>query len=331
MYWYESLRADKLSEGETISLKQQSYLMKNGVLRAQDIYSPEQKQTEETFGFKWKKRSTYESADFEKNVLKWLLERYVENRPEDLNNWIPQGARVLDAGCGGGMSASLLFKDVLKEIHYLGVDISEAAEVAKQRFAERGLKGEFLQANLLNLPFSEPTFDVIFSEGVLHHTDSTERALKYLAGLLRQNGYFMFYVYRKKGPLREYADDVIREYIRPMSDEMAWQALEPLTKLGKVLGDANVEIDVPEDIPFLGIPKGKIDLQRFIYWYFCKAYYKPEYSIDEMNHINFDWYRPSNCQRHTEEELVQWCNEAGMDICRMKVEEAGITVIARKK
>ena len=115
-----------------------------------------------------------------------------------------------------------------------------------------------------------------------------------------------------------------------MSDEQAWKALEPLTRLGIALGKLGVEIDIPEDIPMLGIKKGKQDLQRFVYWNVCKLYYRPEFSEDEMNHINFDWYRPLNCHRHTPEELRQYIADAGMAIERMKAEEAGITVVAIK-
>jgi len=49
-----------------------------------------------------------------------------------------------------------------------------------------------------------------------------------------------------------------------------------------------------------------------------------------MNHINFDWFRPLNCQRQTPEEIRLWCGEAGLTIERMDVQDAGITVIARK-
>jgi hypothetical protein len=49
-----------------------------------------------------------------------------------------------------------------------------------------------------------------------------------------------------------------------------------------------------------------------------------------MNHINFDWYAPTNAHRQTPEQVRLWCAQAGLDIEREIVEEAGITVIARK-
>jgi arsenite methyltransferase len=63
----------------------------------------------------------------------------------------------------------------------------------------------------------------------------------------------------------------------------------------------------------------------------CKAYYRPELSLEEMNHINFDWYAPRNAFRQTPDEVRAWCCRAGLEIERDTMEEAGITVIARKE
>jgi arsenite methyltransferase len=122
-------------------------------------------------------------------------------------------------------------------------------------------------------------------------------------------------------------DDFIRRNIAELPMSEAWDLLMPLTKLGKALGELNVEVDVPEHVAVLGIPKGRISLQRLIYWYMCKMFYRPDYSLDEMNHVNFDWFVPKYCHRHTPEEVKAWCEEAGLVIERLKVEEAGITAI----
>jgi SAM-dependent methyltransferase len=228
------------------------------------------------------------------------------------------------------MSALELFADQLKKVRYLGVDISTAVDVAADRFGERGIAGGFLQADLTQLPLAPNTIDIIFSEGVLHHTDSTEKTFYDLAKLLKPGGRFLFYVYRQKGPVREFADDHIRGQLQKLTPEQAWEKVMPLTKLGKLLGDLNIEIDVPEPIDLLKIPSGRINLQRLFYWHVFKAYYRPEMNLDEMNHINFDWYAPQNAHRHTIEEVRDWSAKAQFTIERERVEEAGITIIARK-
>ena len=293
--------------------------------------SAAQGQTSEAFGFKWSKRDTYESAAVQSTGRRWLLERYCDNDPARLRAWLAGERKIiLDAGCGAGYSALLFFGDHLKYHDYLGVDISEAVEVAKKRFSEAGYPGDFLRMNLLDLPLPHRSIDLIFAEGVLHHTDSTEKAIKSLARLLKAGGRFLFYVYAKKAVIREFTDDHIRQALQSLSDEEAWRALEPLTKLGIALGRLGLEIEVPEDIPFLGIRHGKIDLQRFFYWNICKMFYHPEFSFDELNHVNFDWFRPLNCHRQTPEEVVRWCNEAGLKIEHINIQEAGISIVAIK-
>jgi hypothetical protein len=74
-----------------------------------------------------------------------------------------------------------------------------------------------------------------------------------------------------------------------------------------------------------------MDLQRFFYWHVAKAFWRPDMTFDEMNHINYDWYAPRNAHRHTEAEVRDWCAASGLEVVRNRVEEAGITVVARKQ
>ncbi len=297
-------------------------------------YSEAQDQTKDIFGFKWSKRDTYESEAVAKAHRQWLLERYCDNDPNIVVSMLDDGGTskiILDAGCGSGWSGLLFFGDLLKRHDYLGVDISDSVEVARKRFQEKEIEADFIKASLSDLPFlPEGSVDLVFSEGVLHHTDSTERSLKYLATKIRKGGKFLFYVYAKKAVVREFTDDHIRAQLKDLPDEEAWGKLKPLTKLGQELGDLNIELDVPEDIDFLGIKKGKIDIQRFFYWNFCKLFYRPDYNLDEMNHINFDWFRPLNCHRHTPDEIQKWTTEAGMEIDHINIQPSGITVVATK-
>lgn len=327
---YETLSISRPVEGQSITISDQEFLMLNGLLRSQTLVSELQKQTEKAFGFKWKKRDTYESGPSLKRVREWMRERYGDVLAM---SWLKKSGDlpiVLDAGCGSAMSGMEMFGPVMDRIRYLGIDVSEAVDVACERFAEQKLKAAFMQADITNLPLPENSIDVIFSEGVLHHTDSTEDAIKALAEKIKPGGYFMFYVYRKKGPVREFTDDYIREKMQSMSEEDGWNIMLPLTKLGKMLGDLNIEVDIPEDVDLLEIPAGKINLQRLFYWHVFKAFHHPELTLDEMNHINYDWYAPANAHRQTPQQVRRWCGEAGLDVEREVIEDAGITIIARK-
>lgn len=327
---FELLGIPPLAEGAAAQAQGIPLEVRGGIVRARSLVSAAQAQTAGSFGFKWSKRETFETEHMRRQTREWLVERYgdIEHAP-----WwdVYEGAPVVvDAGCGAAYSAVELLASRLHRIRYVGIDISNAVDVAAQRFAEHGLPGAFLQADLAEPPLADGTVDVILSEGVLHHTDSTERALKRLTRLLRPGGRFLFYVYRRKGPIREYTDDYVRDLLQELEPEEAWERLMPLTKLGKALGDLHVEVDVPEEVDLLGIPAGRIDVQRLFYWHVIKAYHRDEYSLGELNHINYDWFAPCNAHRQSPDEVRRWCAEAGLTIEREDVQEAGITVVGLK-
>ena len=321
-----------LKEKDICTIGEHSYEKNHGVLQPGNIVtSSAQKQTQSTFGFKWEKEETFNSEASLNRMKAWLLERY-----QDPQCWLDHlkidNPVILDAGCGTGMSGFEYWGSVADKIQYVGIDISEAIKVAQKRSLGKGFRNSlFIQESIDNLPFQEPLFDIIFSEGVLHHTDNTQKTFSHLSQFLKPDGLFMFYVYRKKSPIREFTDDYIRDNLQTLTPEEGWDALKSLTKLGIELGKLDVEINVPEDIKVLGIPAGKINLQRLFYWHIFKAFYDPNLSFDEMHHINFDWYAPKNAHRHTVEEVQSWCLYSHLIVEHLKEEEAGITCVARKQ
>lgn len=330
-HWTELLIGKDPHEGDVFELPGGRYVYRDGMLRQEALYSESQAQTRDSFEYKWSRTETYESETVKERSRNWLLQRYCGGDTERLDRYVPEGSHVLDAGCGAGYSAALLLGERMDAVRYLGVDISRAVDVARDRFEEFGLKAEFLQASFMELPFEEPRFDAILAEGTLHHTDSTRDALRRLTEVLVPGGHVLFYVYRKKGPIREFVDDHVREHLADMDDDRAWEALLPLTRLGASLGEMDVTVRVPEDIPYLQIEAGEYDLQRFIYWNVMKVFYRRELSVQEMNKTNFDWYRPLNAHRHSEEEVRSWCDRFGLEIEHMNGQRSGITVVARKQ
>jgi arsenite methyltransferase len=293
--------------------------------------SPGQRQTGDAFGFKWAQTESYGSPQMFAFTREWLLRKYCDGDPGLLRHWLAGGPRIiLDAGCGSGFSARCLFGDLLHDHDYLGVDISTAVEVGRATYEELGLPGDFLQCDMTAIPIPDEQVYLILAEGSLHHTDDTGAAIASLARKLSPGGRFLFYVYARKAPLREAADDLVRQELAALTDEEAWEHLRPLTRLGIALGELGVEVEVPEAIPYLGIPAGVISVQELVYYSFVKAFYRPDWSFDEMHHVNFDWYRPTNARRHTEEEVRAFVDRAGLSIERFHAEPSGYSVVARK-
>jgi SAM-dependent methyltransferase len=328
---WELLGVPPAAEGEELEVAGRLFLLREGILRdARLRASAAQAQTSRAFGFKWQQRESFEQGAYEEKTGAWLRERYGDVAVAPWWDEYGDAPVLLDAGCGAGVPALTLLGPLLERVRYLGADISEAIDVAAARFAERGVPGAFVQSDLMELPLRPGSVDVAFSEGVLHHTDSTRAAIEAIAGLLSPGGRFLFYVYRRKGPIREFTDDHVRRQMQDLAPDEAWRAMEPLTRLGIALGELGVEVDVPEDIELLGIPAGRHDVQRLFYWHVAKAFYDPELSFDAMNHINFDWYAPRNAHRQSPEEVREWCAGAGLEIEREDIQEAGITIVARR-
>ena len=321
-------RGGRLVSGTLVSAGG-SYPVRDSIPRFTTRSDARQAQTEESFAFKWTNREGFGSEGMQDKVSSWILERYGFVSGEAMRDYFSRSERILDAGCGAGLATSTWLAAGWRRDgnEFVGVDISAAIDTAHERLGE--IEGtSFVQADILALPFAPASFDLVFSEGVLHHTASTEAAFKALARLLRPGGEIMVYVYRRKAPGREYIDDYVRERIADLPPEEAWERLRPLTRLGQALAELEVEVEVPEDVELLGIPKGVYDVQRLVYWHFAKLFWNPQMTFEENNHVNFDWYHPRYAHRHTEEDVRGWFADCGLEVTRFDAQEAGFTVRA---
>lgn len=290
-----------------------------------------QLQTQSRFDFKWTKQDSFGSEGMRSELHGWLIERYGFESAEDMRSWFGGRRRTLDAGCGAGFATSAWIGNdwTAGGAEWVGVDISVAIDVAREHLG-RFPATHFVQADVMQLPFRPESFDAIVSEGVLHHTPSTERAMKSLVPLLVPGGELMFYVYRRKAPIREFTDDYIRAQIADLAPEEAWAALRPLTGLGQALAEVGTEVEVRQDVPLLGIKAGRYNVQRLIYWHMAKLFWNDRMTFEENNHLNFDWYAPRYAHRHSEEEIRGWCADEGLEITHFHAHEAGFTVRAVK-
>jgi SAM-dependent methyltransferase len=105
----------------------------------------------------------------------------VEARREVVN-----GKVVLDIGCGGGTTGATL---AYCGAHYIGLDHSPAAAAYGLRHLKGvGGDGFTVQGNAEALPIRDNSVDVVYSNGVLHHTPNFGIALDEAYRVLKPNG-----------------------------------------------------------------------------------------------------------------------------------------------
>lgn len=124
--------------------------------------------------------------------------RYTEYAP-----WMPAvmgfndfpGARLLEIGCGMG---SDLLQFARGGAHCTGVDLTpRSIETSRHRFELYGERGAFLLTDGEHLPFADESFDVVYSNGVLHHTPDTAGAVREVHRVLRRGGVAKVMLYHK--------------------------------------------------------------------------------------------------------------------------------------
>lgn len=135
--------------------------------------------TREFFESVLERRSTYE--------IPWLVDVVPFDRFA--------GRRVLEVGCGAGYDAYAIAR---AGGAYVGIDITAENPVrTRQHLGLYGLSARVAQADAERLPFASASFDVAFSNGVLHHTPNLCAALAEIRRTLRPGGSAWIIVYHR--------------------------------------------------------------------------------------------------------------------------------------
>lgn len=197
------------------------------------------------------------------------------------------GKRALDAGCGSGRWSYALAE--------LGADLvafdltSGGIESAHANLGDRG-NVTICQANIFEPPFEDESFDFVMSWGVLHHTPDTRKAFERLVPLVKPGGTMFVMVYEKHSPVMFFFTDLLRWFMRRLSDERRYDAMRHLV------------VHNPRVAAVLG---------RFL----MISYAPPDSELDEktLQFGLFDAYSPRYNHLHTSPEVEGWFREAGFE------------------
>lgn len=104
-----------------------------------------------------------------------------------------RGKRVLEIGVGAGTDH---LQWARAEVDLFGIDLTNAGvEITERRLAMYGLKSNLKRVDAEILPFEDNSFDVVYSWGVIHHSENPQAIVNEIKRVLKPNGEFigMFY------------------------------------------------------------------------------------------------------------------------------------------
>ena len=260
-------------------------------------------ETKETFNQIWIKwgHATHIDRFFRAFQTNWFLKRFGLTYTE-LNELL-DGKTVLEVGTGAG--AFLRTLTSARQVY--GLDQSPIGTKIAREYFEDSPNVHIIMQDLMKFTGQ---FDVVIADQVLHHLPDTYKALERTVSFVKPGGIIMFYVYKKKTPVRDFMDSFLRFFTTRLSYDHCLRFSEFMLWVGKRL----TEISLP--------------LQRWFYWNIFKCFYNESFSHSNNLRVNFDWYSPKIAHRHTEAEVFKWIKKLNLKTDYIHVGKSGISVRA---
>jgi len=273
--------------------KQKVGILNKGVIEfsKQNLANNTQKeQTIEMFGHEWQQYSNWgwldqlpneKNAEFSfqgglrENSKKAFFSKTRTN-PNDYKDKI-----VLEGGCGNGRHSQFA-KEGTKLL--VSIDPSDAIYEAAKNLKDAD-NIIFIKASLLNLPFAENTFDLIFSIGVLQHTGDPEKVLSEVSRCIKSEGTFGLNCYGRGYWPYEILDHTLRSFITRWSRERQLKFAENIASFSIFLAKNNLNF-----------------LYKIIMFFI---------NINPSKCIMYDWYSPSLADHYSRKQLKRWFDKYG--------------------
>jgi SAM-dependent methyltransferase len=257
--------------------------------------------TRQSFGKQWK---LHEQHSFEQNTI------YGKSQEEGLLDFQKafeigdfrslRNCIILDAGCGSGALTADLGRSI-PAATVIGVDFSESARLAYERC--RDLPNvHILQADLSRPPFQSSTFDLIWSEGVIHHTPDTQRSFSSLAPLVKPGGKLYIWIYSNevRTPYRVARKILHKSYLlpQPILYALSWMLALPVHAANRIREALRVS--------------------------------KVRHQLPSTAYSFYDVLSPEFMHAHSRGEVAQWFESHGYHELHFSSETADIAVCGRK-
>ena len=128
-------------------------------------------------------REFYETSETYKNLLAAHDEAYLRHYVELVIRYAPPNSKILDLGCGNGISARLLNQ---ADFDVVGTDISPLFLKEAQDWENPRLR--YQVCDVMELPFESESFNVICSNELVEHLPDVEMALNEMIRVVCKGG-----------------------------------------------------------------------------------------------------------------------------------------------
>src|SRR3989338_9523446 len=220
---------------------------------------------------------------------------------------------ILDAGCGSGKLTLLLNKYQPKFI--FGIDIHSGLLLASEA-TQRTLNCEIVRADIFNPPFNNRTFDIVWCNGVIHHTPNPYLAFNQLAKLVKKRGRLYVWIYEKRFSPFKITKDLFR---LSRLDRLPYPFLLLISRLLALISYFLLKI----------VQLG---------WILFKPKYKDNYFISNIvkkrtyNELVMTWFdslSPKYDFRFREDEVKEWFKSTGFSDLTFQPNKIGICGIKK--
>lgn len=197
---------------------------------------------------------------------------------------------VLDVGCGFGQEALQLQK-ICNQAEVFAIDLNFSLLISGPQ-CKHLPAFHMVIASLFSLPFPEHSFDLVYSQGVIHHTYSTKNAFRNISRLVRPGGYLFVWVYA----------------IESIFSGIGWRAFSwPCLQLAEIIIRplmSRLPRSVRKPILF-----SLACIMHPLMWFFSR--HRKNWRLKNTLHSVYDRFSPRYAHCHSFNEVIEWFEAAG--------------------
>ena len=248
--------------------------------------------TRASFGYQWTTFGKM-SESFEGNFLNYVAPNQPSFFPRKLG---------LDAGCGFGRH---MHQAARYGAEMVGLDASQAIDVARRNAGSE--RTHFVQGDLLNPPFRDGVFDLVYCLGVLHHLPEPEAGFRSLQRLCRDGGALWIWVYSKRRRVLNF----LLERARAVTTRIPFPLLKMLCYIAGAI-----------DYAFFIVPSRRLLTTPLGRWVPPRLALYAEYPFQVTVADWFDRLSAPVRFYYDERDLAAWAQRAGWS--RYRIEPTGL-------